>query len=186
MTIAAVVLAAGGGSRFASDDHKLLAPFRGRPLVTWALDAAVNAGLDETIVVTGAVDLHDVVPASATTVHNPNWTDGMGTSLGVAIAFATARGHDAIVVGLGDQPFVEAEAWRRVAASSAAPIVVATYEGKRRNPVKLAAEVWDLLDTSGDIGARSLMASRPDLVGEVACPGTPADVDTVEDLAQWS
>jgi molybdenum cofactor cytidylyltransferase len=186
VTIAAVVLAAGSGSRFAADDHKLLTEFRGRPLVLWAVDAAAGAGLDEVIVITGAVPLDDALPRSVTRVHNPMWAAGMGTSLGVAIDTATERDHEAIVVGLADQPFIEAEAWRRVARSSAAPIVVATYDGKRRNPVKLAAEVWPLLDTSGDVGARSLMARRPDLVGEVACPGIPADVDTVEDLAQWS
>ena len=52
MRTAAVVLAAGGGSRF-SDGYKLLAPFRGRALVTWAAEAAEEAALDETVVVVG-------------------------------------------------------------------------------------------------------------------------------------
>ena len=180
MTTAAVVLAAGGGRRFA-DGHKLLADFRGRPLVSWALDAADV--LDELIVVTGAVDVE--VPVGAWRVHNGSWRLGMATSLQAGIVIADRNGHDAVVVGLGDQPMIPSEAWRLVAASPS-PIAVATYEGRRRNPVRVAREVWPLLPTTGDEGARTLLRERPDLVAEVPCPGDPADIDTREDLARWS
>ena len=181
MTTAALVLAAGGGSRFGGDGHKLLAPFRGRPLVAWALDAA--GVLDELLVVTGAVDIP--LPEGAREVRNERWAEGQATSLAAGVDAARVAGHDAVVVGLGDQPLVPSDAWRAVAAS-ASPIAVATYGGRRRNPVRLAAAVWPLLPTEGDEGARSVIARRPDLVAEVACAGNPADVDTQEDLATWS
>ena len=180
-----MVLAAGGGSRFTGATHKLLADFRGRPLVAWAVDAALAAGLDETVVVTGGVPLAGVLPESASVVENPRWAEGQATSLQVAVTWAGERDVDAVVVGLGDQPLVPAEAWTAVAASDA-PIAVATYDGQRRLPVRLHRDVWPLLPTEGDEGARVVMRRRPELVSEVPCRGNPADVDTVEDLRRWS
>jgi CTP:molybdopterin cytidylyltransferase MocA len=174
------VLAAGGASRF-SAGHKLLTAFRGRPLVQWAVDAATEAGLDDIVVVTGAV----AVPVDAPTVVNPDWPSGLASSLRVGIAHARSRGHDAVVVGLADQPLVPSSAWRAVAAADG-PVAVATFDGERRPPVRLAASVWDLLPTTGDEGARVVMRERPELVTEVACDGEPADIDTAEDLARWS
>lgn len=186
MRTAAAVLAAGAGSRFAGGHHKLLAPFRDRPLVTWAVQAALDAGLEETFVVCGAVDLSGVLPAGVTVLANDRWAEGQATSLATAVAASAERGYDAVVVGLGDQPLVIADAWIRVGRAPAAPIVVATYAGVRRHPVRLAEDVWPFLPTVGDRGARTLMTERPDLVREVACPGDPADVDTAEDLTRWS
>ena len=180
------MLAAGAGTRF-SAGAKLLAPLRGRPLVWWAVASALGADLDETVVVSGAVDLADALPESGLTMLvNDRWQEGQALSLQAAVRHARERGHDAVVIGLGDQPLIPPTAWRAVAERTDVPVAVATYDGQRRNPVRLAAEVWPLLPTSGDEGARVLMARRPELVGEVACSGIPADVDTVEDLAQWS
>jgi len=178
-----VVLAAGGGSRFAGGTHKLLAPLRGRPVVAHAIDAAVAAGLDAVYVVVGAVEVP--VPDGVAVVRNERWADGMATSLAAGVAAARAGGHDAVVVGLGDSPEVTAEAWRLVAAAPG-PAAVAAYPGRRGHPVRLAAEVWDRLPASGDEGARSLLAELGPLVTEVRCPGSPADVDTVEDLPRWN
>lgn len=181
-----VLLAAGAGSRFTGDGHKLRAPLRGRPVVTHALDALVASGL-EAVVVVGAVDVDDLIPAGIDVLRNPRWEDGQASSLQVALAEARRRGHDAVVVALGDQPFLTAEAWRAVAAADA-PVAVATYDGRRGHPVRLAAEVWPLLPTVGDEVGRALMQGRPELVREIRCEGhaPDADIDTLEDLRRWS
>ena len=183
MTTLAAVLAAGDGSRFGGP--KLKVDLRGRPLVTWALEAALAAGLDETVLVTGGEDLSAVVPAGVTILDNPDWADGQATSVQVAVRHAEVQGHDAVVIGLGDSPMVPAGAWRAVAAVDA-PVVTAEYEGARRPPVRLAREVWPLLPTEGDEGARVLLKGRPDLVTAVPCAGDPRDVDTEGDLERWS
>lgn len=189
MTVVGVVLAAGGGARFATsggDGPKQLVTVAGEPLVAVALRAARGAGLSEVALVEGAVDLSGQADG-VTLLRNPRWEEGLATSLQVAIDHARAGGHTAVVVGLADQPGVTADAWRAVAAApDDPPIAVATYGGRRGNPVRLAAAVWDLLPVTGDEGARVLMRERNDLVREVPCTGEPWDIDTVEDLRRWS
>ena len=93
-----------------------------------------------------------------------------------------------MVIGLADQPFVGAGSWKAVADADS-PIAVATFDGRRGNPVKLRAEVWDVFEnTPGDpdAGARTLMHVRPELVLEVSCQGSSDDIDTREDLTKWT
>jgi molybdenum cofactor cytidylyltransferase len=181
MTVA-ILLAAGAGSRFSGAGHKLDATIRGRSVVLRAITAALDSGIGPLLVVTGAHRI--TLPEGATEVHNPDWAEGQITSVRRGIDAARALGATAVVVGLADQPFVTADAWRAVAASRS-PIAVATYDGRRGNPVRLDESVWQLLPESGDEGARALIRIRPDLVEPIPCAGSPADIDTEEDLRRW-
>jgi molybdenum cofactor cytidylyltransferase len=186
-----VLLAAGAGRRFDAPFHKLDAEIDpGRSIGARAISTALDAQIGPVAVVTGAHRLRGLdellahAPDRLIEVPNPSWEQGQITSVRAGIDIARLHGADAVVVGLADQPFISADAWRAVAASHA-PIAVATYDGQRANPVRLHHSVWELLPEAGDEGARALIRLRPDLVDTVVCEGSSIDIDTWEDLKRW-
>lgn len=183
VAVAGLLLAAGGGSRLGRP--KALVTYRGRTLAELGVALLRDGGCDPVVVVSGAapIELPD-----ARVVHNPDWPTGMGSSLRAGLAALPAEAG-AVVVALVDQPSVRAEAVARLLAAyrAGAVIAVASYGGRLRNPVLLARSCWADVAVSavGDVGARPYLRAHPELVTEVPCDdvGTPADIDTPEDLA---
>jgi molybdenum cofactor cytidylyltransferase len=188
--VAAVVLAAGRGSRFGGAVPKQLARLGVLSLVGHAAAAAVTSGLRPVLVVVGYRG--DEVAAAAgpqvEVVENPDWEQGLSTSLRCAlVTLLPDPAVSAAAVALADQPGVGAEAYQRLAAAhgEGAALAVATYRGVRGHPVLIGREHWEeAIRLQGDEGARSLLAAHP--VVEVPCDGTghPDDVDTLEDLTR--
>lgn len=189
--IAVIVLAAGRSTRFVGrEPSKLLAPVGGTPLVRHAVHAAVEAGVGDVFVVTGA-RASDVADALAglpvQLVNEPRFGDGIARSLRRGIE--AVHDADAAVVALGDQPGLLPDAYRRVSArwyGSGAQIVVPRYAGSiaPAHPVLFAASVYpELLELDGDVGARAVIARDPSRVIEAPLEWpAPGDVDTVGDL----
>ena len=186
--VSAIVLAAGAGSRFGGG--KLLAKLGDRSLIEAALENLRDAPVDEVFVVVGADSerLREVCERyGVRTFENAQWERGQSTSVLAGLRACGERTRAAVVL-LGDQPFVGAGAVERLVAvfAEGAKIAVATYGGKRRNPVLFSREVWPLLERelTGDEGARWVLRLHPELVEEVPCDGVgdPTDVDTREDL----
>jgi len=190
VTVAAAVLAAGRGIRLAGSTPKPLVQLRGRPLAGWALDAATASGLSPVLLVVGwqAEAVERVADAGTQVVRARSWRRGIAHSLRAALDALEDRAQvEAVCIGLGDQPFIGPDAYRRLAGAYAAgaTFAVATYDGHRRNPVLLARDVWPKARRlDADVGARALAHSVP--VTEVDCTGTgrAVDVDTLDDLAQ--
>jgi CTP:molybdopterin cytidylyltransferase MocA len=184
----AIVLAAGGGSRFGGG--KLLVKLGGRSIIEAVLHNLREAPVDEAIVVVGAdaERLREICKRyGVRIVDNDEWERGQSTSVLAGLRACGAEARAAVVL-LGDQPLVGARAVERLVAAfeEGARVAVATYGGKRRNPVLFSREVWPLLEAelAGDEGARAVLRRHPELVVEVPCEGVgdPADVDTREDL----
>jgi CTP:molybdopterin cytidylyltransferase MocA len=186
--VAIALLAAGRGSRLGGDVPKPLLELRGRPLVSWALDAAAESGLRPVVLVVGHRG-NAVASAAAEgvmVVRARRWRRGIARSLRAAIeALDPWAQVGAVCIGLADQPLVGADAYRRLAEAyrGGATLAVATYRRQRQNPVLLARPVWDdARQLDGDVGARALMGSEA--VVEVDCTGTGSadDIDTLDDL----
>ncbi|TMK03235.1 MAG: 4-diphosphocytidyl-2C-methyl-D-erythritol kinase [Alphaproteobacteria bacterium] len=188
--IAAVVLAAGRSTRMGGP-NKLLAEIRGRPLVRIVVDEAVASHAKPVIVVVGH-ERGEVEKALAGLpvqfVHNPDFAQGLGTSLKAGIAAVPAEADGAIVC-LADMPQVDASLLNRLIAAfdpdRGALIVMPTAEGRRGNPVLWSRRFFpDLMAIEGDVGARHFIGRYSEAAVEVPLEGKAAlvDVDTPEAL----
>ncbi|HRC57173.1 MAG TPA: NTP transferase domain-containing protein [Kofleriaceae bacterium] len=191
-SVAAVVLAAGRSARMGS--AKLLEDLEGKPLVRWAVEAALASAAHPVVVVTGhrgdevaaALAGLDVVVAP-----NPEYQEGLASSLraGLARALAELPGCDGVLVCLGDMPRVTSDQLDRLLAAfdaELAPIVVPTHERKRGNPVLWARRYFtELASLRGDVGARGLLDRHAEQICLVPMddPAILLDVDTPQALA---
>ncbi|MBU1377011.1 MAG: NTP transferase domain-containing protein [Alphaproteobacteria bacterium] len=188
-SFAAVVLAAGAASRFGGG--KLLADFRGAPLLHGALAAARAATPGAITVVTGA-DAEAVAACARAfdpdirLVHAADHAEGMAASLRAGIA-SLAPEIDAAFVFLGDMPRVPQAVLAPLAAAVAAgaPAAAPVFGGRRGNPVVLGRALFgEVAALRGDVGARPILqalGARLALV-ETDDDGVLFDVDERSDL----
>jgi len=189
--IAAVVLAAGRSTRMGAI-NKLIAEIGGKPLVRIAAEQALASHAAPVIVVTG----HERAKVEAALdglpvriVHNPDYAEGLGTSLKTGIAAVPDDAAGAVVC-LGDMPQVDRALIDRLLSAfdpeRGALVVVPTIDGRRGNPVVWSRRFFpDLMAITGDIGARHLIGSYAEAVVEVPVSGAAAltDVDTPDALS---
>jgi molybdenum cofactor cytidylyltransferase len=187
--VAAIVLAAGRSTRMGGP-NKLLADLGGRPMVRIVVEQVLASRARPVIVITG--HQRDRVEAAlsglaVTFVDNPNFADGLSTSLKAGVA-ALPADVDGTIVCLGDMPHVDADLIDRLIAAfdpeRGALVVVPTIAGKRGNPVVWSRRFFaDLASLDGDVGARHLIVGYQEAVVEVpADKAALVDVDTPDAL----
>ena len=182
MSIAAVVLAAGGGRRYGMP--KALVEYEGSLLVERAVRTA-SAVCDPVLVVLGAqaVDVWRTADlGGAMVLANKDWETGMASSLRTGLD--GQRGWpgrvDAALLLLVDMPGMTPQALERMAEHAApSALAVATYDGVRAHPVLIGREHWaGVAETAtGDEGARRYLGDHSATVIDCTGLADPADLD---------
>lgn len=184
MTTAGILLASGASRRFGAAD-KLLAPFRGRPLVTHAAEALAEAVAGPLIVVAARAEVAAALPGFAHVRPGPP-EPAQSDSLAAGIAQARALGAGRAVVVLGDMPRVTPELIRAVLARCSGGQASAATDGTRpMPPACFPAALFDRLEAlSGDRGAAPVLRALPEAQLVAAPTGALVDIDTAADLAR--
>lgn len=184
----ALILAAGASRRFGSP--KQLLDWHGKPLLQSVVDEVADWPVNGICVVLGAHEdeiLDAVNFGEALVVLNPEWEEGIASSLRVGLdAIGRAQVERAFVV-LGDQPGIPDEVPAGLIDGmdiSGKPAAVPKYRYQRANPVLVDRSLWArLMSLEGDAGAAKLLQAHPEWIHEVRFDQpTPRDIDTLEDL----
>lgn len=191
MRIAALILAAGRSTRMGA--NKLLEVLHEKPLLRHVSDAARASHVSEIIVVTGHE--REKIEAALTEsksrfVHNPDYADGLSTSLKAGLA-ALPKDCDGAVILLGDMPLVTVDIINvLIAAIQSAPqksAAVPVVHGEWGNPVLLMRKSFAAVCAlTGDAGARKYLMDHRDQVLEIPVTdgAVLVDLDTPEALAR--
>lgn len=189
-SIAALILAAGQSKRMGQP--KMLLPWGESTVLQTVVAAFRAAGVDEIVVVTGA--LHEPITAlvgdTAQAVFNPEYASAeMLSSIqrGLRHLLSGKAEAEGVLIGLGDQPQVQARSVEAVCAAfrqSGARLVVPSYQKRRGHPWLAAYPLWESLLALGPSQTpRDFLNTHADQIHyvDVNTPSILADLDTPED-----
>lgn len=187
-TVSAVILAAGGARRMGLP--KQLLPWKGSTLLGHAIAVARESRCSNILVVLGAYRnaIHPVIAdAGVFRVVNPEWSEGLGSSIRTAIRTLNALPHrsDAALIQLADQPLVTAGVLDRLIETferTRTGIVASEYGGEQGTPALFDASLFpELSELEGQAGVQRVIARHPDRLVAVPFAGGVIDLDTRED-----
>lgn len=196
MNWAGVLLAAGASERLGQP--KQMIQYKGQPLLLRTLQVLAAMKPETLIVVTGAAtdaitNLLDGQACKA--VYNPNWRNGMGTSLAAAARHLQLeeRRAQGVLVMLCDQWKIDVADIRKLLdtwAPGPEQLVVSTWTGKS-GPIQGPPAIFpsdcigELARLEGDEGARPIVRRHRSRLVRVDMPHAAADLDTPADLVTF-
>lgn len=171
--VGALILAAGRSVRM-GEKNKLLAELDGKPMIAGVVDAALASGARPVLAVTGheAARVQAALAGRAVTfVHNPDYREGLSTSLRAGLA-ALPADCAGVIVCLGDMPRIKPQHLEKLIAAfdptEGRSICVPTFAGKRGNPVLWGRGLFaEMAALQGDVGAKALIVRNEEQVAEI-------------------
>lgn len=185
--LAALVLAAGGSSRYGR--CKQLVEVNGASLVWRAVSKLAPLLPPERIgVVVGAqweAVERELAEWRVNIVRNPHWRQGLASSLKAGINSLPPECAAALIT-LCDQPLVSSQSLRQLLnlwAEQPGRISAAQFAGAVGAPAIFPRDFYpELLELEGDAGAKSVMARHPESLVALPIPEAEFDLDTPADL----
>ncbi|MBK0379036.1 nucleotidyltransferase family protein [Mucilaginibacter segetis] len=184
---AIVILAAGSSSRLGRPKQTL--EYKGQTLLQIAIKNAL-AVTEMVLVVLGANAEHiepTIENLPANVLHNAHWEEGMSSSIRLAITDLEKNYPEvtSVIVMLCDQPFANAELLTQLIdkkKTTGKGIIASNYHNISGVPALFEKKYFpQLLELSGQAGAKQLLTQYPDAVAEVPFPEGETDIDTTED-----
>lgn len=185
-----ILLAAGYSRRFGAAD-KLLHRLPNGESVAVQSARHLRAAVPDVCVVVRAQN-HALIAQYAAiecfcleSAENEHMADSLKRAIHHAANMATPP--QSFIIALADMPYIRVETIQKIVQvfKKEKAIVVPTYQGKRGHPVLFPARfAADLLQLTGDQGAKSIIAAHPEDVIFMPCDdaGIVHDIDTVADV----
>ncbi|MGB8983691.1 MAG: nucleotidyltransferase family protein [Anaerolineales bacterium] len=187
--ISAIILAAGSSRRMGQP--KMLLPWGKVTVIEHVIATFMDAGIQDILLVTGGA--HEQVEES--TVHYPirriynkdHAAGEMLSSLRCGLRALETTPADAALIGLGDQPQVEAQSVRSIRAAyheSRSRLIVPSFQRRRGHPWLVARPLWEeLLAMQPPESPRDFLNKHANEIHyvDVNTPSILADLDTPED-----
>ena len=191
--IGIILLAAGSSSRLGRP--KQLLSYDGQTLLQHTIQVASDSNAHPVVVVLGAqaeMIRNDIKEIDVNLVDNPDWQEGMASSIRSGINAFTEIAPDAegMILMVCDQPHVNPSLLNEIITAhkrTGKPIVACSYEKTFGPPVFFHRSLFaELLQLKGDIGARSVVRQHTDEVEVIPFPEGVFDIDTEADFKNLS
>lgn len=193
MSIATIVLAAGGSTRLGGESKQLLT-YQGETLIRRIANAALSLAAGPVLVVLGANEARirpELAGLPVVTTINSNWQEGLASSLRSGLSLLTDDAIEAFLVVLTDQPYVTADLLRELVNThqqTGKGIVACRYgeAGHLGVPALFASHYKaEFINLSGDVGARKLIQQHREDCATVLFSLATIDLDTWQDVEAW-